>query len=262
MNSDTMLDSNKPRAGSEKLEHTKMTGGSAPTGKASLPTANSTKSFWHSDPSKVLLGHRTTESLPTEADVVIIGSGISGASAAHFLREDDRGKDLNIVVLEAREACWGATGRVRLLLSPTNSELKYIEWRALCPGSVFHTTRHPRIRAAKFQDYRSARRQARHPMRLAKSLSSAHLPLKINVRPRRTDVRAELKNRPRSSEASQDHHQGLRLPVFSRPPHPFRGWCHHPDASRESLALQTRYLDSRELAISERLIKSIVQSPN
>lgn len=89
-----------------------MTGGAAASGQASLPTANSTKSFWHSDPSKILLGHRTTASLPTETDVVIIGSGISGSSAAHFLRQDARGKDVRIVMLEAREACWGATGRV------------------------------------------------------------------------------------------------------------------------------------------------------
>ncbi len=90
----------------------KMTGFSEPSGRASLPTANSTKSFWHSDPSAILLGHRTSPSLPTQADVVIIGSGISGSSAGYFLRQDDRGKDLNIVMLEAREACWGATGRV------------------------------------------------------------------------------------------------------------------------------------------------------
>lgn len=81
-------------------------------GQASLPTPNSTKSFWHSDPSKILLGHRTTPSLPTKADIVIIGSGISGASAAYHVTEESYGKNLNIVMLEAREACWGATGRV------------------------------------------------------------------------------------------------------------------------------------------------------
>ncbi|TVY29242.1 putative oxidoreductase [Lachnellula hyalina] len=85
--------------------------GTTSSGRASLPTADSTKSYWHRDPSKVLFGHRTTPSLPTKADVVIIGSGISGASAAHFLHENDKGKDLDIVMLEAREACWGATGR-------------------------------------------------------------------------------------------------------------------------------------------------------
>lgn len=89
-----------------------MTGTSLLSGQAGLPTANSTKSFWHRDPSKILLGHRTTPSLPTKADVVIIGSGISGAFAAHFLQEDARAEGLNIVMLEAREACWGATGRV------------------------------------------------------------------------------------------------------------------------------------------------------
>ncbi|KAH6675416.1 FAD dependent oxidoreductase-like protein [Halenospora varia] len=81
------------------------------TGQAGLPTADSTRSFWHRDPSKILFGHRTTPSLPTKSDVVIVGSGISGASAAHFLRQDERSKNLDVVMLESREACWGATGR-------------------------------------------------------------------------------------------------------------------------------------------------------
>jgi lysine/ornithine N-monooxygenase len=92
-----------------------MTVDNLSSGQAGLPTPNSTKSFWHSEPSKTLLGHRTTSSLPTEADVVIIGSGISGASAAYHLKQDKDGTDLNIVMLEAREACWGATGRVNFL---------------------------------------------------------------------------------------------------------------------------------------------------
>jgi hypothetical protein len=125
-----------------------MTGGTAPSGQASLPTANSTKSFWHSDPSKVLLGHRTTAALPTQADVVIIGSGISGASAAHFLRQDDRGKDLDIVMLEAREACWGATGRVSdIFPSPVvrPEKLSFLEWGPLCSRCILHTSRQARV---------------------------------------------------------------------------------------------------------------------
>lgn len=86
--------------------------GSNTSGRASLPTPNSTKSYWHRDPSKVLFGHRTTASLPSNTDIVIIGSGVSGASAAHYIRENDQGKKQDIVMLEAREACWGATGRV------------------------------------------------------------------------------------------------------------------------------------------------------
>ena len=79
---------------------------------ASLPTSESTTSFWHSEPSKFLLGHRTTLDLPRSADIVIVGSGITGTSAARFLAEDERAKGLNVVMLDAREACWGATGRV------------------------------------------------------------------------------------------------------------------------------------------------------
>lgn len=80
---------------------------------AGLPVPDSSKSFWHSEPSEFLLGHRTTEDLPGSADVVIVGTGITGTSAARFLTEDERAKDMKVVVLEAREACWGATGRVR-----------------------------------------------------------------------------------------------------------------------------------------------------
>lgn len=78
---------------------------------ASLPTRDSSISFWHSEPSKFLLKHRTTSELPKEADIVIVGSGITGASAARFLAEDARANNLSIIMLEAREACWGATGR-------------------------------------------------------------------------------------------------------------------------------------------------------
>jgi hypothetical protein len=94
------------------LSRRTMAGRICSSGNATLPTPNSTKSFWHSEPSTVLLGHRTTPSLPTRADVVIIGSGISGASAAFHLREEYHCQNLNVVMLEAREACWGATGRV------------------------------------------------------------------------------------------------------------------------------------------------------
>lgn len=83
--------------------------------RATLPTPASSNSFWHSEPEDFLLGHRTTEDLPTEADIVIVGSGITGTSAARYLTEDERANGKSIVVLEAREACWGATGRVSWL---------------------------------------------------------------------------------------------------------------------------------------------------
>jgi glycine/D-amino acid oxidase-like deaminating enzyme len=79
--------------------------------RATLPTPTSSNSFWHSEPNEYLIGHRTTEELPAEADIVIVGSGITGTSAARYLAEDERAKGKTIVLLEAREACWGATGR-------------------------------------------------------------------------------------------------------------------------------------------------------
>ena len=80
------------------------------------PKRDSTNSFWHSEPSALLTGHRATRDLPSTADVVVIGSGVTGTSVAHHLLTSANGgteKGPNVVLLEAREACWGATGRVR-----------------------------------------------------------------------------------------------------------------------------------------------------
>ncbi|KAL1737943.1 FAD dependent oxidoreductase-domain-containing protein, partial [Schizophyllum fasciatum] len=57
-----------------------------------------------------LLDHRTTDALPEAADVVIIGSGISGATTALALLQSQT-PPKSIVMLEARELCSGATGR-------------------------------------------------------------------------------------------------------------------------------------------------------
>ncbi|UKZ78190.1 hypothetical protein TrVFT333_005925 [Trichoderma virens FT-333] len=76
---------------------------------AGIPVDNPSKSYWLSEPSKKLQGYRTTEDLPQVADVLIIGSGITGALAAHFIK--GKASNLNVVMLEAREVCWGATGR-------------------------------------------------------------------------------------------------------------------------------------------------------
>jgi hypothetical protein len=77
-----------------------------------FPVPNSTESFWRTqrDP---LDSHRTTEELPSKADIVIIGAGYAGASTAYHLLEKtkDSPNKPSIVILEAREACSGATGR-------------------------------------------------------------------------------------------------------------------------------------------------------
>jgi hypothetical protein len=79
-----------------------------------LPSPHPTTSSWQVPPSPYLFHHRTTASLPTTASVVIIGSGITGAFAAKRLAE---GGIHDAVMLEAREACSAATGRVRFPLN-------------------------------------------------------------------------------------------------------------------------------------------------
>lgn len=66
-------------------------------------------SFWRAKP-HYLDTERTTEELPKECDVLIIGAGYAGVSTAYHLQNNDSFTQ-SIVILEAREACSGATGR-------------------------------------------------------------------------------------------------------------------------------------------------------
>ncbi|KAJ3889528.1 FAD dependent oxidoreductase [Lentinula edodes] len=76
-----------------------------------LPVKDPCLSFWlQNTRSSSLLGYRTTESLPPSADVVIIGSGLSGAATAYYLLVGSNALK-SVLMLEAREACDGATGR-------------------------------------------------------------------------------------------------------------------------------------------------------
>lgn len=74
-----------------------------------MPVPNSTTPFWRTELHE-LDSHRSTEHLPAESDIVIIGAGFSGASLAHFIYENNPAPP-SVVILEAREACSGATGR-------------------------------------------------------------------------------------------------------------------------------------------------------
>ncbi|EXJ57707.1 uncharacterized protein A1O5_12497 [Cladophialophora psammophila CBS 110553] len=76
-----------------------------------LPHSKPMPPYWLSYTSN-LSKHRTTEDLPQEADVVVIGSGYVGAASAyHILEKDDAGTRPSVVILEARDVCSGATGR-------------------------------------------------------------------------------------------------------------------------------------------------------
>ncbi|QDS72755.1 hypothetical protein FKW77_004140 [Venturia effusa] len=86
----------------------------------SLPHPNPVPSYWHSDTplnplADPISSLRSTEDLPEYADYVIIGSGISGSMIAWgILKRLEKAGDLDgkkIVMLEARDAVGGATGR-------------------------------------------------------------------------------------------------------------------------------------------------------
>ncbi|KAI0153942.1 FAD dependent oxidoreductase [Pestalotiopsis sp. NC0098] len=74
-----------------------------------FPVPNSTSSFWRTDLHE-LDQHRSTPELPAETDVVIVGAGFAGASLAYYIYEDNPTPP-SVVILEAREACSGATAR-------------------------------------------------------------------------------------------------------------------------------------------------------
>ncbi|MCJ1243684.1 hypothetical protein MMC30_000881 [Trapelia coarctata] len=73
-----------------------------------LPRPNPTVSYWQ-DPPSSLVAHRTTSTLPTSVSIVIVGSGITGSSVAYNLLSQP--SPPSALMLEARTACSGATGR-------------------------------------------------------------------------------------------------------------------------------------------------------
>ena len=67
-----------------------------------------TVSYWQDPPDKIA-DLRTTELLPASAEYVVVGSGISGACIAYNILS--RMPNSRVTMIEAREACSGATGR-------------------------------------------------------------------------------------------------------------------------------------------------------
>lgn len=79
-----------------------------------LPVESPTDPYWLENPPFPELVNVQSPELPKEADIVIIGSGITGAAVARTILHECRRKgenDTRVVVLEARQICSGATGR-------------------------------------------------------------------------------------------------------------------------------------------------------
>lgn len=79
-----------------------------------FPSKESLQTFWRSE-LHPLDSHRSTEEIPKTCDVLIIGAGYAGSSTAyHLLCNDDVPKmspKPSVLLLEARQACSGATAR-------------------------------------------------------------------------------------------------------------------------------------------------------
>ena len=77
-----------------------------------FPVNDATVPYWRTELHE-LDSHRSTSQLPKKQDIIIIGAGFAGAAIAHYLLKDGpSGKPKSsITILEAREACSGATAR-------------------------------------------------------------------------------------------------------------------------------------------------------
>ncbi|KAM5380873.1 hypothetical protein ACJZ2D_003397 [Fusarium nematophilum] len=75
-----------------------------------FPPPRGMTSFWRSSPGP-LDNHRSSESLPSQCDILIIGAGFSGASLVTHLLSQEESRTKSILILEARQLCSGATGR-------------------------------------------------------------------------------------------------------------------------------------------------------
>jgi hypothetical protein len=90
-----------------------------------LPRANPTVSYWQDPPDPEIADYLSgnvesrTRILPETADILIIGSGITGSCIAYNLLQDPQNHGKKIAMLEARQACSGATGRNGIIPSST-----------------------------------------------------------------------------------------------------------------------------------------------
>ena len=88
-----------------------MASSTTPGIKTGLPVENGKLPFWRTELHE-LDTFRSTEALPSECDILVIGAGYAGVSTLFHLLESKNAPDPSkIVMLEAREACSGASGR-------------------------------------------------------------------------------------------------------------------------------------------------------
>lgn len=91
-----------------------------------LPVHNATVPYWRTE-LHPFDEHRTTEELPQECDIAIIGAGMTGVATAYHISELAGDKPPSVVILEARQLCSGATGRNGVgRFEPSNATNKFL----------------------------------------------------------------------------------------------------------------------------------------
>jgi ribulose 1,5-bisphosphate synthetase/thiazole synthase len=77
-----------------------------------FPAPNGLLPYWRTEPHR-LDNYRSTEALPKESDIIILGAGYAGSSVAYHILDQIKpgSKPPSITILEARQACSGATAR-------------------------------------------------------------------------------------------------------------------------------------------------------
>jgi lysine/ornithine N-monooxygenase len=118
-------------------------GSGEPTIERVFPSKESTLPFWRTELHE-LDTYRSTPDLPHSCDILIIGGGYAGITSAYHLLNGLEGKDrkLNIVLVEARQACSGATARNGWPTS-TNLDLQSVNYtrRPSSSGCISSSTR-------------------------------------------------------------------------------------------------------------------------
>ncbi|KAH9214283.1 FAD dependent oxidoreductase, partial [Leptodontidium sp. 2 PMI_412] len=119
-----------------------------------LPIDNPSKSYWIEAAESELRNYRSTPDLPTETDVVIVGSGYTGAATAYWIHKftAQNGTTPRICMLESRDICGGATGRNGGQLRP-HAYSRYPPWSSrFGPDGALELIKHEMAHLPAFEE--------------------------------------------------------------------------------------------------------------